>query len=545
MGSGKTSVGRVLADRIGCDFADLDDVIAEEAGAPIREIFRNHGGVGFQARERAALRNVLGRGSPAVLATGGGTFIDPTMREWIRQAGRTIYLQASPEVLVARINEGQARLQRPLPGGPDPQQTVRRLLGARADTYEESDFTIRTDLARIEQVVEEIIGFLRIERHTPALGRKKRKPPRAAISTPTEDSVLQLGTSGSYAVHTRHQAGGWLAAEITEACKGHRIAVISDDTVASLHSDRLVADLRERGRRVTLHTVPPGEQSKGLTTAAALYDRLLEAGIGRGDAIVALGGGMIMDLAGFVASTYLRGIPFTQVPTTTLAAVDASVGGETAVSTPQSTNLVGTVHPPRAVLVAIAHLATQEPRAHAAGLVAALKIAATRDASFFDALAMDAPKLLAYEPEPLLLAIRRAIALKAAIVARNVESDDRLALSFGHTIGHAIEVAEGFGALPAEAVALGMVAECEWAESEGIGPQVRQQIETVLAALELPIDWRSRMIDPAAIGGNHIGRAASVRLPHIPQLGSFQIRTVPLAALVEFVRRRRNSCKQP
>jgi len=536
MGSGKTTVGRALAGRINRDFVDLNEVIVDEAGTSIREIFRNHGEVGFRARERAALRNVLNGDASMVVATGGGTFIDATMREWVRQAGRTIYLQASPDVLVARISAGEARFQRPLVSGPHPEETVRRVLTHRTPAYEECDFTVRTDLAQVEHVVEEIVRALRLER--PTGDRRGPKRSRSVRVSPTAAGDIPVKTAtGNYPVHVRTDGDEWLAAEIRAACAGSRVAVVSDETVGPLHGKKLVAQLRSAGKVPSLHTFAPGEQSKVLSTAATLYDGLLTEGITRNDAIVAIGGGVVSDVAGFVASTLHGGIAHVHVPTTTVAAVDATVGGRTAVNTRHGPNQIGTRHPPKAVLIAAPHLATQSRRRHANGLAMAMKLAATLDAAFFDALVLDATKLLAFEPEPLVLAIQRAIALRA--LATNGANLEPAALRFGQTIGRAIESADR-QLLAGETTALGMLAECEWAESESTnGHQTKQLLASGLSALEMPTDWHAAPMDPEVIGADSTGD--DLRLAHVAKLGTYEIRSVPISTLVEFVRGRRSS----
>jgi 3-dehydroquinate synthase len=550
MGAGKTSVGRGVAQRTGMAFVDLDELIADSTGKSIPEIFRDHGEVGFRARERAMLREILSRPAPHVIATGGGTFVDPTMREWMQESSRTIYLQADAEVLFRRLGEMQ-RQERPLLHGPDPRETVRRLLAERTPAYEQCDLTVHTDEARVEEVVDQIVHQLRLERQRtgPTLPspRTRASGNVAASGALGRDAGPQTATRpvevvshvGTYQVQMRAEAGAWLADEIARVCPGTQVAVISDRTVGPLHAEPIARDLRQRGKSVSVLTVPPGDATKTLETAGRLYDELIASGLDRAGAVVSVGGGMVGDLAGFVAATLYRGVSYVQVPTTTLGAVDASIGGKNAVNTPRGKNLVGTIHPPAAVLVAVAHLATQPRREHAAGLAEALKMAATLDGALFDALVHDATKLLSFEAEPLLLAMRRAVALKAEVVALDEhENADRVVLNYGHTIGHAIEVGERFQLLHGEAVALGMVAEAEWAQAEGISSEVCSQLKVGLQALGLRGDWRKTAVDADAIGVDKKRVGGNIRLPIVPSLGSFEIRNLPVAALVGYVRSR-------
>ncbi len=535
MGAGKSSVGTLLAARAGFAFVDLDEVIAEAAGQSIPDIFRDHGEVGFRARERAALREVLAAPRPAVIATGGGTFVDPSMRDAILRSARSVFLKTRRSVILERLERGDSRGKRPLLAGPDPAATVARLLNERTPAYELSEQVVITDGCGIEAVVDELMHCLRLES-----GEGRRQDgSSSARPTGTCPLIYVHASAGPYPVELRDEAGPWIAAGIIEACPGKRIAVLSDDTVAPLHAERVVKDLEARGKRVSLHTFPPGEGSKTLETAGRLYDELLQAGIARPDALVAVGGGVVGDVTGFVASTILRGVRFLQVPTTTLAAVDASVGGKTGVNTPRGKNLVGTFHAPRAVFIARAHLATQEPRHHAAGLVEAVKMAATLDAVLFEDLITHADELLAFAPDRLLSVLSRAVQLKAAVVARDEhEAGDRAVLNYGHTIGHAIESGERYRLCHGEAVALGMLAESEWAIGLGAPPRIRDRLAEALAALHLPRDWAGVNVDLAALGLDKKRLGASVLLPVIPALGSFELRTVPIASLADFVKRR-------
>lgn len=552
MGSGKTSVGKLLAERLGVTFVDLDEVIAASAGRSIPEIFRDFGEVGFRARERAALRDVLARRGTMVIATGGGTFADPAMREWLLGATRTVFLQTSAETLIERMNTVEHRARRPLLRGPDPAKTIRRLLAERTEAYEQSELEVPTDGCRTEDIVDAIVRALRLDGGAPATsglgasassiaggradaarGRQPKRP------TTRQRQLTVRATSGDYVVSLRAAAGSWLAEEVARLCPGRKVALFSDEHVAPLHADRLISDLRDVGKQVSVHVVPPGEDSKSLAVAERLYDELLDVGLDREDAVIALGGGVVGDLAGFVASTFLRGIACVQVPTSTLAAVDSSVGGKTGVNTRRGKNLVGTFSQPRAVLIAGAHLVTQPRRVHAAGLAEVVKIAATLDAELFRRVADDARALLDFDVEAVLDVVQRAVELKAEVVSADErERGVRMVLNYGHTIGHAIEVGEAYELLHGEAVALGMVAEAEWAQAERLGGAIAPELVRALHALELPTEWRRARVDVEALKVDKKRLASTVRLPVVTEPGSYELRTVPMTALIEYVSRR-------
>jgi shikimate kinase/3-dehydroquinate synthase len=539
MGAGKTSIGRLVAERAGLDFVDVDEMIAKQAGQSIAEIFRDHGEVGFRARERAAIRELLSREKPTVIATGGGTFVDPSVRNWIVRAARTIFLRVSPDVLVARLHAGEARHRRPLLSGPDPDATVRRLLNERTPAYEQCDFAIAADGRSKDEIAEEILHVLRlgseanrtVRRHVVDEGSR----PEAKTAKALDSRLAVRAAQGDYVVEVHAEAGDWIARGITQVCQGARIGIISDATVAPLHARLLARDLTALGKRVTVCTFAPGEDQKTLATVTDLYDRLLTAGFDRSDAIVGIGGGVVGDVAGFVAATLLRGVAYVQVPTTTLAAVDASVGGKNGVNTSHGKNLVGTFHAPKAVFVAAAHLATQHRRVHASGLVEAVKIAATLDADFFTLLSRSIAKILDADGEALTPVLRRAIFLKAQIVSRDEhEQGERAVLNFGHTIGHAIERGEQYRLLHGEAVALGMMAELLWAESRGFSHAVSGPVRDLLTALELQTDFSKVRIDLDALRLDKKRDADNVRLPVVPQLGSCVIHSVPVADLITY-----------
>jgi 3-dehydroquinate synthase len=287
------------------------------------------------------------------------------------------------------------------------------------------------------------------------------------------------------------RAGEWIG---RVGLAGRRAAVISDETVARLHGAALMASLEAAGFRPTLHTVPAGESSKSMTHAEDLCRGMIRAGHDRKSVVVALGGGVVGDLAGFVASIFFRGLPFVQIPTTIVAQVDSSVGGKTGVNVAEGKNLLGTFHQPRLVLVDPETLRTLPDREFREGFAEAIKHAAIRDAAMLDDLEVLDP---ASRDVPADL-----IARNIAIKARVVEADEfetsgmRALLNFGHTIGHGIEAAVPYGKLlHGEAVALGMRAALFLSERRaGLAPEVSVRILALLEKFDLPL------VLPEAIG---------------------------------------------
>jgi 3-dehydroquinate synthase len=247
-------------------------------------------------------------------------------------------------------------------------------------------------------------------------------------------------------------------------------AIISDEIVAPLYCDPVRKALESAGVRVLEVLVEAGEPAKAWATLERVFDRLLEARCGRDTTVVALGGGVVGDLAGFAAATYQRGVPFIQVPTTLLAQVDSSVGGKTAINHPRGKNLIGAFHQPVAVISDVATLDTLSDRELRAGLAEVIKHGAALDAAFFAWLERHMDELLARERAALMHAVRRSCELKAAVVAEDErETGRRALLNLGHTFGHAIEAATGFGPwLHGEAVAAGMVLAADLSTRAGL-----------------------------------------------------------------------------
>lgn len=304
-----------------------------------------------------------------------------------------------------------------------------------------------------------------------------------------------------------------LAAESTSA---HRYAIITDDTVRGLYAEQVSE--RFPSGAVTTHSVAAGEASKTRESWARLTDELLASGHGRDSAIIALGGGVVGDLAGFVAATYMRGIPFVQVPTTLLAMIDASVGGKTAVDTPAGKNLVGAFHRPAAVLIDPDVLATLPLRELRGGLAEAIKHGAVANATYFDWVRRWLPVLLGRRQAPdsapgrndsvpernaaslMVDLITRSVEIKGRIVERDErETGIRRILNFGHTVGHAIEALSGYRLLHGEAIAIGMALEAELAERAGIAERgTAATLRDVLGAAGLPTE-RPQGIEPVRV----------------------------------------------
>lgn len=272
------------------------------------------------------------------------------------------------------------------------------------------------------------------------------------------DVKVDLGPR-SYPIRIGSGALNDLPALCRNYIPGARLFVISDETVDALYGERIAALLRESGFEVARARVPPGEESKSIEWFGRLCEEAAEARIDRRSAVVALGGGVIGDLAGFVAAAFLRGVALVQLPTTLLAMVDSAVGGKTGVNLPQGKNLVGAFHQPSFVICDLDVLDTLPPREFRAGLAEVIKYGVIRDAELFAYLEESMDAILRRDPEALANIVARSCEIKAAVVgADERESGERAILNFGHTLGHAVEQATGYGEyLHGEAIAIGMV----------------------------------------------------------------------------------------
>ena len=299
---------------------------------------------------------------------------------------------------------------------------------------------------------------------------------------------LAAGRDASYDVVIGSGALEELPGRLGAACPAARYAVVADATVAALYGEAVTARLIAAGLDTRLFTFPAGEAHKTRATWADLTDALLAARIGRDGAIVALGGGVTGDLAGFVAATYLRGLPFVQVPTSALAMIDAAVGGKTAVDAPAGKNLVGAFHQPRLVVADTDTLRTLPAAGLADGLAEAVKHGVIADAEYFGVLEERANAILARDAGVLEHVVARSVAIKAAFVAADPrEAGRRAVLNFGHTVGHALEAAAGFALPHGAAVAAGMVAEARLGERTGrTEPGTAARITAAVTRFGLP-----------------------------------------------------------
>ena len=526
MGAGKTSIGRRLAARLGLPFRDADAEIELAAGRTIPEIFSRYGEPAFRDGERRVIRRLLA-GDPMVLAYGGGAFMDPATRASTRRDAVSVWLRCPVPTLVRRV---AGRDNRPLLADGDREATLHRLTEIRNPVYAEADMIVDCGDESPDVTTGQVLDAL-----------AAWTPPRrlsVVLSSSAYDVVIGDGLLA--------RAGALLATVLPQK----RAVVVTDKAVSELHLAALMAGLNETGFAATSVVIPGGEAGKNLETWQTIVAALLEARVERRTAVIALGGGVVGDLAGFAAATTLRGLPLVQIPTTLLSQVDSSVGGKTGVNTAFGKNLVGAFYQPRMVLADTGVLATLPRRELRAGYAEIAKAGLIGDAGFFDWCEDHGAAVVGGDRDAQAEAIQRACAFKAAVVGDDEReekpNDGRALLNLGHTFGHALEADYGYdgGLLHGEGVAVGLG--LAFKLSARLGHCSREDAERVVshvASVGMAADLRmlNRRFSASALVG-HMRRDKKVRdgALHFVLVrgigGAFTSSDVPVEAVVELLR---------
>jgi shikimate kinase/3-dehydroquinate synthase len=508
-GTGKSIVGPMVADRLRWQVVDTDSLVEKAAGKPIPAIFERDGELRFRELEADAVRTACAL-KRAVISVGGGAVLRPDNRRLLADGGFVVCLEARPETILRRLSEdtqADEPLDRPLLAGPDPISRIRELKARRQPFYALADHTVNTDGLTLDLVAEEVVRAWR-RRSASALAGPDRLAAFAGSPVTAEPAHAVPGAacvvraaSATYPVYVEWNALFDLGLRLREAGLTGQTYIVSDETVFARYGKQAEAALSQADIAVASYTVPPGEASKSLQTAAAMYDWLIDRRAERGHVIVALGGGMVTDLGGYVAATYLRGLPLVHVPTSLLAMVDAAVGGKVAVNHPRAKNAIGAFYQPRFVLADVSTLRTLPPRELTSGWSELIKHALILDPDLLASLEEHADAILALDPELTTEAIRRSVAIKAAVVSEDEreESGRRTVLNYGHTVGHAIEAATEYGRfLHGEAVAIGMAVAGAISRRLGLlSPGVERRQRDLLERFGLPI--RAQGLDRAAL----------------------------------------------
>ena len=486
MGTGKTTVGEILARKLNRRFVDMDVEIETRAGFTIPQIFRRHGESGFREMERRLIHE-LALQHGLVIATGGGALIDDDMREMMGRHGLLVCLNASKAEIRARLAENR---DRPLAADWESH------LDARRSAYSRINHQIMTTGKTPTEIAAEIAAL-----------------DGGALYVRTPDG-------GGYPIIIGQGFLREIANDAESAGLAGHVIVVTNETVAPLYGERLVGMLP----RADLITVPDGEAHKNLDTVRMIYDEILTRGGDRGTTLVALGGGVVGDMAGYVAATYMRGIPLVQMPTTLLSMVDSSVGGKVGVDLPQGKNLIGAFKQPRSVIIDTDLLETLPTLQWRCGMAEVVKHGLIAQPGLLE------PDL--WQPEEAARLVRQAIQVKIDVVEVDpYEMGIRAHLNLGHTFGHAIEQSTNYAVPHGEAVAIGIVKAALLSRNLGfIDDELVGRIQTIMWQIGLPT---SIALDPyrwyAAMATDKKWKAGKSRLVVLKALGE--------ATIVEGLRR--------
>jgi shikimate kinase/3-dehydroquinate synthase len=458
--TGKSVVGKLVARKLGWEYIDSDHVIAAAVGKPVPAIFAEKGEEHFRALEREMLQEACG-GKKKVIVTGGGAIVDARNRDLFLKSGVVICLESQPKTIYKRLLESKQMedtVPRPLLKAADPLARVIQLKALRQAYYAVADRAVYTDNLTVDQTVENVISEFEQVRAQSKDAAKQTTP--FIVSTPTDSYPVFVGWGLLESLGRRMRQAGMSGSAM----------IISDDNVFPKHGDKAIESLKAAGFKTATYIVPAGESTKTIDTAIKIYDRLVKERTERGHAIVALGGGMVGDLAGFAAATFLRGLPLVHVPTSLMAMTDSSIGGKVAVNHPKAKNLIGAFYQPRLVLADVSTLKTLPKRELVSGWAEVIKHAMILDAEFLELLENNADDLSKLKPAKIAEAIRRSAYIKSTVVGEDEkEQRKRMVLNYGHTIGHGLETATGYDRLlHGEAVSIGMMGAAMISERLGL-----------------------------------------------------------------------------
>ena len=490
MASGKSVVGQALSRITGMPLVDADDEIVVRAGKSIHCIFEDSGEAAFRELERSVIQDLCSR-SGNVIAAGGGAFVDPENRARMLAAGSVVCLGARPETIHRRIagqpspapspGVGSRRSVRPLLAGDDPMERIKALLAQRNEAYAQAHHTIETDDLTPDQVAERILELC--QRKGTNTGEDSMADPNLGVEV--------HHASGSYPVIVGWGILDGLGQHLSDMGIKGPVYIITDSNVMNPYGRTVQRSFQKAGIAAHCFIAPAGEPSKSFQLAQGIYDWLVGLRAERGQAIIAVGGGVVGDLAGFVAATFLRGVPFVQVPTSLAAMVDASIGGKVAVNLPQAKNMVGAFYQPQGVFADVQALSTMGQRELSEGWAEAIKQGFILDPGLVEVFEEHEGPLMAVEPEITTEVIRRSMAIKADVVSRDERETlgVRILLNYGHTIGHALEASTSYGRfLHGEGVSIGMMGAARIAGEMGMIPEdliTRQRL--LLERFSLPI----------------------------------------------------------
>ena len=511
MGSGKSAVGRLVAERLGRPFVDMDAVLAQRLGMSVPDVFARLGERFFRREEAALCRELAAQGG-MVIATGGGALVDRANREAMAASGTLVCLTASADTLWERLS---GTLDRPMLGSADRRARLETLLAVRKPAYDEIPHQVSTDGLALEQVASRVEQIARL------------------ADAHRERSLVVRYPGGSYPIFLTHGGLAGLGSYLQSRRLCGPVLVITDSNVGRQWADPARAAIEAAGLSCHLFSFAAGESSKNLQTVQNLIEHMVATGLGRDTTVVALGGGVVGDTAGLVASLYMRGVPFVQVPTSVLAMIDSSVGAKVAVDLPVGKNLVGAFKQPHLVLVDTALVDTLPMAERAAGLAEAVKAGIIADPKLFE--------MLEGESYELGEVIERSLRVKIEVVeADPFERDRRAVLNLGHTFAHAYEALSHYSLRHGEAVAIGLVLAARLAASRNLcAEDLTSRVRACLARLGLPTEPPAAAPEAVIAAMRTDKKRLSGRLRLVLPLGIGSVRVVDdlsEAELLQFLR---------
>lgn len=491
MGSGKTTVGKALAKQLKKKFVDSDHEIEARTGVSISMIFEIEGEASFRQREAEVIADLTSREN-IVLATGGGAILNEQSRRFLHERGTVIYLRAAISSILYRTRYDKTR---PLLRTSDPRKKLEELEAQREPLYKEvAHIIVDTGRPNIQNLMQTILGQLpasvsQIEQQITDSTTSNSAHPASELESQLASIQVdvELGQRSYPIVIGPNVLSD--QRQLSKLIQGKTVTVVSNNIVAPLYLHQLEKTLEKLGKAVKSIILPDGEEHKNWQSLMQIFDELLKEKSDRKTTLIALGGGVIGDMTGFAAASYMRGIPFVQIPTTLLAQVDSSVGGKTAINHPLGKNMIGAFYQPLSVIADISTLQTLPDRELSAGLAEVIKHGAIQDEEFFSWIELNIEALRKKDPKALMHAIKRSCEIKSNIVQQDEkEGGLRAILNFGHTFGHAIEAGLGYGKwLHGEAVGCGMVMAAELSLRMGhINYVTKVRLQKLVEATGLP-----------------------------------------------------------
>ncbi|MBK9925406.1 MAG: 3-dehydroquinate synthase [Anaerolineales bacterium] len=464
-GTGKSTIGKILAKSLGLPLIDLDHVVEANAGMSIPQIMEQQGETSFRDLETTALTNLVNE-KESIVALGGGALLRDENRAFAEQHGRIVLLMSDVETLFQRLSESSSK--RPLLSG-DLREKLSSMLAKRGAHYSSFPLVVHVDGNSVEQNARKV---------QVALGRH------------------HLSAMGEYDVRV---------GQIKDLPFTNSI-IVTDENIAKHHLKKIKQAVGADAKSII---IPAGEEHKNLETVSRLWKAFLENGLDRKSTVIALGGGVIGDMSGFAAATYMRGINWVGIPTTLLSMVDASLGGKTGFDLPEGKNLIGSFHPPKLVLADPSLLLTLPERELISGMAEVVKHGIISDPELFELCSRGMDWVRSNLEE----IVKHAMAVKIKVIEEDpYEKGFRAALNLGHTVGHAVELVSKFDLRHGEAIAIGTVVEAKYAEQIGIAEKgLADKIAEAMSALGLPTQIPDAMPRGEIIGAMRVDKKKTAK----------------------------------